>query len=317
MIRETHTSVVALFTALLIPLTLQAQNQAAASSIASGVSNAITQGANYSFIGSGWRNIIRTNGAGPNGMSFIGSGQSNTIGASWSVINGGFFNRISPNSTNGRMSFIGSGGYNLIGARYAVIAGGYSNTISANATGAAISGGYTNTNNAVGAVIAGGFANTASTSATGGAIGGGNYNAVSAPYGTVPGGFDNIASGSNSLAAGFGATANHAGTFVWADMSTNTDFISTSNNQFLIRAKNGVGINTNNPGTNSLAIAGNVRIGGAIQLNAIQILSGNGAPSMPAPNGSIYINASANSPTNGLYVRFGTTWFALQLDLAP
>jgi len=206
----------ALCAAFLLPLPLQAQrntNKATSSSIASGISNTIVKGANYSFIGSGWRNLIKTNGPGPNGLSFIGGGQSNTVGANWSVINGGLLNRISPDDTEGQMSFIGSGGENLIRARYAVIAGGYSNVI-----------------------LAGG---------TGGTIGGGYSNEVSGARGTIPGGYYNEAAGSNSFAAGADAAAIHTGAFVWSDSSSTNVFASTTNNQLLIRAAGGVGIGTN------------------------------------------------------------------------
>jgi hypothetical protein len=56
---------------------------------------------------------------------------------------------------------------------------------------------------------------------------------------TVPGGLDNNAEGYCSFAEGRRAEALHAGSFVWAD-STNADFSSTCDNQFLIRASGGV-----------------------------------------------------------------------------
>ena len=264
----------ALCAAFLLPLPLQAQrntNKAVSSQIASGISNTITQGANYSFIGSGWRNLIRTNGAGPNGMSFIGSGQSNTVGASWSVINGGFLNRISPSSTNGQMSFIGNGGENLIWAKYAVIAGGYNNLVSSNAAGGAIGGGY--------------------------------YNEVAAVRGTVPGGSYNEAGGSNSFAAGSYAVASNAGTFVWGDMSSTNDFVSTGLNQFLIRAKGGVGIGTNNPGTNALLVNGGVKITGDLSVATIngQTSSITGPQGPAGTNGSDGLAATiaVGTVTNG------------------
>jgi len=269
-----HPTVAALFTAFLLPLPLQAQNQAAASDIASGVSNAIARGANYSFIGSGWRNIVRANGSGPNGMSFIGSGMSNTVGASWSVINGGFLNRISPNNANGQMSFIGSGGENLILAKYAVISGGYSNVIYAGGAGGSIGGGYSNE--------------------------------VSGMRGTVPGGTYNEAAGANSLAAGSYAAAVDDGTFVWSDSSSTKVFESTGKNQFLIRAKGGIGINTNNPGTNALSV------NGTVQLGAIQVMTGigNPSPNLAAANGSIYIN-TAGTKLNTLWFRLDGGWYTV------
>jgi uncharacterized coiled-coil protein SlyX len=62
----------------------------------------------------------------------------------------------------------------------------------------------------------------------------------------VGGGYYNTAAGQYSVAAGQQAKAMHQGTFVWAD-STPTDFASTGNDQFLIRAQGGVVINTDTP----------------------------------------------------------------------
>ncbi len=83
-----------------------------------------------------------------------------------------------------------------------------------------------------------------------GVIGGGVGNTI-ASAGTlavIPGGDFNTANGANSFAAGHRAKANHNGSFVWAD-TTDADFGSTANNQFLVRANGGVGINKPNPAT--------------------------------------------------------------------
>ena len=55
-----------------------------------------------------------------------------------------------------------------------------------------------------------------------------------------------MVAGRTAFAAGYRAKANHWGSFVWGD-STDADFASTGNNQFLIRATGGVGINTASP----------------------------------------------------------------------
>ncbi|MFC1683266.1 hypothetical protein ACFL0G_03560, partial [Candidatus Zixiibacteriota bacterium] len=78
------------------------------------------------------------------------------------------------------------------------------------------------------------------------AIGGGSRNIASGGNATVPGGSDNTALGNYCFAAGRRAKADHHGTFVWAD-STDADFASTGDNQFLIRASGGVGIRTTSP----------------------------------------------------------------------
>jgi hypothetical protein len=94
--------------------------------------------------------------------------------------------------------------------------------------------------------VGGGQANNASGSHA--TVGGGQSNHAPGNYSTIAGGKDNIASASYSFAAGNRAEAVHTGTFVWAD-SANTNFTSSANDQFLIRAAGGVGIGTTNPVT--------------------------------------------------------------------
>jgi type VI secretion system secreted protein VgrG len=158
-------------------------------------------------------------------------GGTNNSDAGWeSVILAGRWNTI---QTNVYSALIGGGWYNSIqsNAIYSVIGPGYNNSIQTNAQGAVIGGGMHNAikPDAQLAVIGGGYANT-----NGGS------------FAVVPGGYYNAALGTNSFAAGRRAKANHNGTWVWADYQ-NADFASTASNQFLIRATNGVGINTNNP----------------------------------------------------------------------
>ena len=93
------------------------------------------------------------------------------------------------------------------------------------------------TNGFYGATIAGGGTSGAANiaGANYAAIGGGSQNSVSGIAATIPGGTGNTASGDYSFAAGRRAKANHPGSFVWGD-STDADFSSAFNNQFLIRA---------------------------------------------------------------------------------
>jgi len=94
----------------------------------------------------------------------------------------------------------------------------------------------------------------------------GGYANVAGGYGSVvPGGYWNYAYGSYSYAAGRRARANHTSAYVWAD-SQDVDFVSTANNQYLIRASGGVGINTNAPGTNKLRVAGNTAVDGDLNM---------------------------------------------------
>jgi len=80
-------------------------------------------------------------------------------------------------------------------------------------------------------------------------VAGGQNNTASGNYSFVAGGLDNVAGGELSFAAGRGARALHRGSFVWADYLVSdqtTPFDSRLENQFIIRATNGVGIGTSN-----------------------------------------------------------------------
>jgi hypothetical protein len=106
-------------------------------------------------------------------------------------------------------------------------------------------------------VVAGAAVNAVTGGALGATVSGGGFgygsilrtdqpNIAGGNYATVPGGLNNQALGDYSLAAGRNARANHHGSFVWADSQAG-NFSSGTSNQFLIRAHNGVGINTANP----------------------------------------------------------------------
>ncbi|MDB6057440.1 MAG: hypothetical protein JWO95_1284 [Verrucomicrobiales bacterium] len=134
-----------------------------------------------------------------------------------------------------------------------IIGGASGNTVRAGISGATIAGGG-NTNGAFNSVldnfgtVSGGVGNVAGNSTTNiyATVGGGANNNASGFASTVPGGLLNSAT-TFGFAAGRRAKDVHPGTFVWAD-GTDSDFSSTGNNQFLIRAGGGVGINTATPG---------------------------------------------------------------------
>jgi hypothetical protein len=88
------------------------------------------------------------------------------------------------------------------------------------------------------------------------AVGGGQQNKADGRGSTIPGGEFNTAAGDYSFAAGLLARASHDGSFVWADKDFDTaGFGTTGENQFLIRAKGGVGIGTETP-TSQLTVHG-------------------------------------------------------------
>lgn len=81
-----------------------------------------------------------------------------------------------------------------------------------------------------------------------------NDDATALGLGSIADGWDSlafgtytVAGGHYSTAGGYYAQANHQGSFVWADSTSVTPFASTANDQFLVRASGGVGINNSNP----------------------------------------------------------------------
>src|SRR5882672_6137333 len=166
----------------------------------------------------------------------VGGGAANTAGA-YATVGGGYGNTASDN-----FATVGGGYLNTVSDNFATVGGGYGNT--ASDLYAAVGGGSGNTASNTYASVSGGSGNTASGESA--AVGGGYLNTASGRYATVAGGTLNTASGDFSFAAGFRAKANHQGAFVWGD-SQGVDFASTANDQFLIRAQAGVGINNNNP----------------------------------------------------------------------
>jgi hypothetical protein len=144
-----------------------------------------------------------------------------------------------------------------------VIGGSAANEVTNGLYGAVIVGGgssfYPNRVGAIFGTVVGGNGNTASGNF---ATAMGQFNTASGYAGTAMG-YSTVAGGFGSQAGGTTAKANHDGTFVWAD-NTFVDFASTAVNQFLIRAANGVGINTNNPNGAALAVNGNVTVNNTI-----------------------------------------------------
>ncbi len=108
----------------------------------------------------------------------------------------------------------------------------------------ALPGFKTEPNDIAANVVGGSQTNAITNSVAGATIIGGHNNSVGGHMGTVLGGDGNVADGDSSIAAGHRAKALHQGAFVWAD-SSDTDFESSKNNQFLIRAMGGVGLGTN------------------------------------------------------------------------
>lgn len=180
--------------------------------------------------------------------------QQNTT--SPNVVGGYSGNIITPTLVGATIGGGGSSGSpNRVWADYGAVGGGSMNT--ASGWHATVGGGYNNTASNDEATIGGGGNHYATGVAA--TIGGGDVNTAYGNYATVPGGRSNSAAGDYGFAAGRNAKAPNQGSFVWAD-STNADFSSTGNNQFLIRAVGGVGISTTNPTANLEVAGGDLKV---------------------------------------------------------
>lgn len=166
----------------------------------------------------------------------VGGGLGNLAEADWTTVSGGTANRASD-----IFATVGGGWNNTVSGAAATVGGGEAN--SATNARATVAGGLQNIASAQFATVGGGGGNAATGSRA--TISGGEGNSATGSYATIPGGILNQAT-HYAFAAGRRAKANHQGAFVWAD-STNADFASSANNQFLIRAAGGVGVGTTNP----------------------------------------------------------------------
>jgi hypothetical protein len=218
--------------------------------------------------------------AGGGATNFFGFAYTNSVLSDFGFVGGGLGNHIAAISFYGT---IGGGSLNTIAhTSYAVtIAGGYGNGIGVNSHNCTIGGGTINiiADDSYTATIAGGFSNDISTNSNFSVIGGGGNNiigvnstdatisggdsnqiAADSPFATIPGGRENVAT-NYAFAAGRRAKAIYTGAFVWGD-STDADFASTTNNQFAVRAQNGVMIQGT---TTALDLRGDgaIRVAGA------------------------------------------------------
>ncbi|MCC6962019.1 MAG: tail fiber domain-containing protein [candidate division Zixibacteria bacterium] len=234
--------------------------------------------------------------------SVIAGGQSNHTAGDVAVVGGGFIN-----SAIGNYTFIGGGSADTVTGGYGLIGGGYLNRVSG--FSAAIVGGVNNSCSGLAASIGGGSGNVASD--VGAVVCGGESDTASAAFAVVPGGRDNVAAGRYSFAGGFGAKARHLGTFVWSDSSSTLPFGSTGDNQFLVRAAGGVGINTNAPQSLLHVKAGASGSTGPLPYTLATFESSfNSYLSILTPNGGergiLFGNATSNIDGGIVYNNFAT-----------
>ncbi len=205
------------------------QNNASGSGATVGGGYLNTATNNFATVPGGYQNTA----GGPHAT--VGGGNGNTAAGLEAIVGGGF-----GNNSSGGGATVGGGFANTSSGDLSTVGGGESNTSSDDS--ATVGGGDNNTSSGISATVGGGYLNT--SSGTGTTVGGGDQNTSSGDFATVPGGLLNSAAGTYSFAAGHQAKANHQGSFVWAD-SQNIDFTSTTNDQFNIRAANGVQLATN------------------------------------------------------------------------
>jgi hypothetical protein len=178
-------------------------------------------------------------------VSVVAGGGNNLAGGQAATVAGGSENRaLSDYATvgGGRMHVAYgecatvAGGYrNLATNDCATVAGGLDNV--AGASGATVAGGAYNVAGYSGATVAGGIYNVATHDCA--TVAGGRSNLASGFSATVAGGYNNQASGDFSFAAGQSAQARNMGSVVFAD-SQYGDFYSVREDEFAIRARNGV-----------------------------------------------------------------------------
>ena len=283
------------------------------SGIMAGTANVITQ--SYSGTLGGRDNRVSGLAAGTvAGRSLDASGeQSVALGGFENVVGGTFNNAIVGGEFNeisgGEDSAIVGGYDNVISQSYGGTLGAIESTVSGLTSGAfatrlatvsaeqsAVIGGYTNTaGGAFNNVIVGGQFNEArdgSHSAilagenniaegTGSATIAGKSNTAGGSYSVAIGGEGNLVSGNNSVSIGSRAINTHNGTIMITDGQA-TDFESAADNQVLIRAENGVGINRNNPlfdldvqgsgrFTSDLFVENDVSVGGNTSVEDLQV----------------------------------------------
>jgi len=191
--------------------------------------------------------------AATNTEATVGGGAINAAGGNAATVGGGQFNNATGgeatvgggnvNTSSGDTSVVAGGGFNNAIGNRSTVGGGVGN--SATNYYSTVAGGGNNLAGGQYSIVAGGFENTNHGDYS--AVGGGLLNVANGAFSTVPGGMGDLASGTYSFAAGQQAQATNAGAFVWAD-SQSSQFTSTNNDSFNVRAQGGVHFSTSGGG---------------------------------------------------------------------
>ena len=209
----------------------------------------------------------------------------NTVNEEYTTVSGGFGNYARQDYAT-----VGGGQKNIASGFNATVSGGSENE--ALVSGATVGGGQGNVAGGVWSTVAGGINNSATVGTA--FVGGGSSNTASGIESMIVGGENNEAAGRLSFASGTRAKAMHDGAFVWSDFEF-SDFTSTAENQFLIRASGNVGINTGNP----LAV---LHVEGDANEDLLRVRASGSTKLMIHDNGGTTIGANFTPPENGLGV---------------
>lgn len=166
-------------------------------------------------------------------------GRDNTVSARASSVGGGESNSIS-----GSGNVVVGGDTHTITGFYNAIGGGEANTIT-NQDYSSILGGYTNS-----IALDGGQAFNARNTI----LGGQNNSILGGATSVILGGQENSSLGQSNIVGGDNANTTFDNSFVWADHSGAGAFDGTADDQFIIRAANGLGIGS--APTNTVSVVG-------------------------------------------------------------
>lgn len=297
------------------PLVLRVQNQRAvryepSAELSSGIpiTNNVIAGSSANSVRAGVRGATIAGGGSPTGGDPL-------------------FGQSKPNSVTDHYGFVGGGYGNLAGgvdaplgdSGFATVAGGYNNT--ARGVASSVGGGQLNTASAPSSAVLSGARNLASGNVS--VVAGGGQNTASGVESAVAGGISNCAGGDYSWAGGVaakvrpGSSSGSAGlgcegvplsgdadgdngSFVWADSNSigalDPDFVSTGPEQFLVRARGGVGINAAPTAFGTeLSVFGTIDVGGFANIFLRQIQADRGGMLISAGD------ATAGGNNAGLY----------------
>ncbi len=252
--------------------------------------------------GSGANNATRSVILGGN-QNFVATGTGH---ADSSATLGGYANNIALSSATANYDAILGGTLNTIGggtggAYYSGILAGQGNSISLV------------TQDSHGATIDGGLNNSIGFSDSSAIVNGELNRITNSTYSTILGGYNNsISGGYVSTVGGSLAVATNEDVFVWNDGAAT--FTSKTNQSFLIKAANGVGINTNYAGTNALRVNGSIDSTVGFFVNGAAI----GSSSTVTTNNLVATNSASNISLSGIVYTgtqtnqtFSTTNFAV------